>query len=128
MMDARRIGKEGEAFAACFLEHRGYQILDRNYHSPYGEIDIIAADSRYIVFVEVKTRREGSCVLPAQAVTLAKQRKILLTAMLYLQAFPTELQPRFDVVEIMTQGGVFRKEKVTHLEDAFRLEEKHGIF
>ncbi len=127
-MQSRRIGKEGEAFAACFLEHKGYAILDRNYHSPYGEIDIIAADGRYIVFVEVKTRREGSIVFPAQAVTLAKQRKILLTAMLYLQAYPTKLQPRFDVIEITTHNSMFRMEGITHLENAFQLEEKHGIF
>ena len=60
-------GLAGEVLAARFLREKGYTILSSNYHSRFGEIDIIANDGPYIVFVEVKARSEGSMILPREA-------------------------------------------------------------
>lgn len=102
---SQNTGRAGEDYAAEWLEKHGYRIVERNYHSRFGEIDIIAEDSQYIVFVEVKTRAQGSIVSPAEAVTRSKQKKILLTAQLYLQKSPSPLQPRFDVAAVTTLYG-----------------------
>lgn len=98
----RNTGRAGEDYAAEWLAFHGYSILARNYHSRFGEIDIIAKDSQYIVFVEVKTRERGAMVSAIQAVTKAKQQKIILTAQKFLQENPTALQPRFDLAAVDT--------------------------
>ena len=73
MNDASRIGAAGEDFTADRMKQRGYRILARNYQTRYGELDIIAASPRYIVFVEVKTRLPGSLAEPETFVTPSKQ-------------------------------------------------------
>ncbi len=93
-------GIAGEVIAARFLREKGYRVLSSNYRSRFGEIDIIAQDGRHIVFVEVKARSEQSMIMPREAVTESKQQKILRTAALYIRAYPSNLQPRFDVVEV----------------------------
>lgn len=93
-------GARGEAFAAAQLQARGCTILEQNYHSRYGEIDIIAQEGAYLLFVEVKTRRAYGLTGPLEAVTLPKQQRILKTAMCYLQVHFFDLQPRFDVVAV----------------------------
>lgn len=100
MSESYHIGMLGEEFTAQRLQQRGYRILARNYHTPYGELDIIAATQKYIVFVEVKTRRDASMVQPEENVTPSKQKRLLRAALLYLQRHPTELQPRFDVAGV----------------------------
>nr|WP_207747810.1 YraN family protein [Clostridium sp. D33t1_170424_F3] len=109
-------GRDAEDRAAAYLEGRGFHILERNYHSRFGEIDIIAEDGRYIVFAEVKGRASSAYACPAEAVTPAKQRKIVYTALLYLQAHPTDLQPRFDVIGILAGEP---EPLLEHLENAF---------
>lgn len=96
-MPANPLGRRAEDFAAGVLTEQGYRILVRNYHSRYGEVDLIAVSSDTICFVEVKARREKSMVPAVQAVTAAKQKKIIATALYYLQEHPSDLQPRFDV-------------------------------
>ena len=96
-------GAAGEVLAARFLREKGYQVIGSNYRTRQGEIDIIACDKAYILFVEVKSREEGSRFMPREAVTAEKQRRIVLTALRYLQERPTTLQPRFDVIEIITR-------------------------
>jgi len=91
----------GERYAVRLLEEKGYRVLERNFHSRYGEVDLIISDGQYICFVEVKTRRQGSMVGGFTAVTMSKQRKIIATALLYLQQNPSDLQPRFDVLSIL---------------------------
>lgn len=98
-------GAAGEVLAARFLRSKGYTILVSNYRTRFGEIDIIAADAQYIAFVEVKTRSEDAYYAPREAVTEMKQQRIIKTAGLYLRSFPTDLQPRFDVLEIVTKKG-----------------------
>ncbi len=99
-MYATTKGVAGEVIAARFLREKGYTILSSNYRSRFGEIDIIATDGPYIVFVEVKARSDNSMLMPREAVTPDKQQKILRTAALYIRAYPSNLQPRFDVVEV----------------------------
>lgn len=113
-------GASGEQYAAEYLEKKGFEIIRRNFHSRFGEIDIIAKDSRCLVFAEVKTRESGSLIGPFEAVTVSKQRKIIKTAMLYLQANPTGLQPRFDVAGIITKNGV--PVSIQYLSNAFACE------
>lgn len=93
-------GRTGEEYTAQWLREQGFSIIAQNYHSRYGEIDIIAEDGEYIVFTEVKVRRRGSMVSPLEAVTAQKQKKILLTAQAYLVKSQYALQPRFDVAAI----------------------------
>lgn len=102
---AKKAGRAGEDYTALWLENHGYSIVERNYHSRYGEIDIIVRDSQYIVFVEVKTRASGSMVPGAAAVTPSKQQKLLLTAQTYLMKSQCALQPRFDVAAVTTLHG-----------------------
>lgn len=116
---ANTSGSVGESCAAEYLSKCGYRILERNYHSRFGEIDIIAENDQYIIFTEVKTRRELSLVNPEQAVTPAKQRRIAKTALLYLQSHPTGLQPRFDVIGIVTAGEKHAVQSLQHIENAF---------
>ncbi|MBW7574025.1 YraN family protein [Caproiciproducens faecalis] len=112
-------GKLGEDRAAQLLEQKGYRIVARNFHSRFGEIDLIAENKEYLVFAEVKTRDEHYCVSPLEAVTAGKQKKIIKTALLYLQSHKTALQPRFDVIGIVTREEPFTLLSVEHIENAF---------
>ncbi len=111
------IGNSGEAFVAEYLKKKGYIISARNYHSRYGEIDIIAENDDEILFVEVKTRKESSVVRPYEYVNTAKQRKIFITASIYLQHNGFGLRPRFDVAEVFTSDG--GKMRLNYFENAF---------
>ena len=124
---AKPAGDRGEDCAARFLEKNGYTILIRNYHSRYGEIDMIAADGSYILFVEVKTRGQNSLGRPAEAVDQRKQKKLMRTAADYLQKHSTDLQPRFDLVEVFLTGGLAEAE-IHHIPNAFWLEDEYGLF
>ncbi|MDL2232809.1 YraN family protein [Ruminococcaceae bacterium OttesenSCG-928-L11] len=98
-------GRRGEEFAVRTLVEEGLRILAVNYHSRYGEVDIIATDGESLCFVEVKTRKEGSMVPPEQAVPLSKQRKIIKTALQYMGESELEYQPRFDLFAVVTGSG-----------------------
>ena len=91
-------GAWGEECAAAYLRRRGYRILARNYSCRFGEIDIIAADRHYVVFVEVKLRASDRFVRAGAYVTTAKQARIRTAASLWLAEHETQLQPRFDVI------------------------------
>lgn len=122
-------GAAGEILAARFLRDKGYTLLAANYRSRFGEIDIIARDGEYIAFIEVKTRQEGALYTPKEAVNQAKQRRILKTAAFYLSRHPTELQPRFDVVEIITdRKNPMRALAWDHLMGAYEAGDLSGAF
>lgn len=122
-------GLAGEVLAARFLRDKGYTILSSNYRSRFGEIDIIAVDGRYIVFVEVKARSEGSMILPREAVTYDKQKKLLRTAALYMRAYPSNLQPRFDVVEVwLSDADPMIPLQIDHLINAYEAGDLHEAF
>lgn len=110
-------GVAGEEFTVGYLQKRGFEILRRNFHSRFGEIDIIARDARFLVFVEVKTREKNSMVNPLEAVTASKRRKIIRTALAYLQQYPEDLQPRFDVAAVTAVRGI--PESLNYFENAF---------
>ncbi|MEG1761310.1 MAG: YraN family protein [Hydrogenoanaerobacterium sp.] len=115
--EKRRIGNGGEDRAAEYLEDENYKIIQRNYNTGVGEIDIIAQNDKYIIFAEVKTRSEASLETPAEAVTKAKQRRIIKTTQKYLSENSCSLQPRFDVIEVITSEGAITG--INHLENAF---------
>lgn len=101
MSDRREFGQEGESIAIRYLKKNGYKILEQNYRTKLGEIDIIAKDKDTIVFVEVKARRSRRFGNPKYAVTPKKQRKISMVALYYLKAAKqNDAKARFDVVAI----------------------------
>lgn len=99
-------GNFGEDLACKYLEKNNYQILDRNFTSYRGEIDIIALEKNTIVFIEVKTRAQTFCGAPAEAVNRQKKKQIYKVAEYYL--YDNNLlnaEVRFDIVEIYLQGS-----------------------
>ena len=117
MENRKLIGRRGEQTAAEYLKKKKYRIIGLNYACRYGEIDVIAENRRYIVFAEVKQRKNASFAEAKEFVTAAKQQRIVTTAQLWLQSNPTEKQPRFDVIEIYGEAGT--PEKINHIENAF---------
>ena len=115
------VGAWGEAQAAEYLRKKHYKILAAGYHSRFGEIDLIAENRNYLVFVEVKVRKNDSFAQAHEYVDRKKQDKIRVTASMYLSENPTKLQPRFDVVEIYASDGVNTAHpQINHMEDAFQ--------
>ena len=104
-MERRELGAWGEERAAKYLRGKGYTILERNFRCRSGEIDIIARRGGVIAFVEVKLRRDADFAEAREFVTAAKQRRVILTAEYWLASHQTELQPRFDVIEIYAPYG-----------------------
>ena len=107
-------GKKGEAEAIAFLENEGYKIIETNFKTKLGEIDIIAKDNENrIIFVEVKARDTARFGYPREAVNNEKQRTIKRVAELYLKIKKqTKAYTRFDVIEILAG-------KITHIKNAF---------
>lgn len=123
MSDKQEKGKLGEDAVCEELKRRGHTIVARNYHKRVGEIDIISRSGDYLVFTEVKTRKKGSMVSGAEAVTSAKKKKIILTADAYLTENPCDLWIRYDIAEVeITRGKMPRVIKVEIYEDAFDTE------
>lgn len=118
--DRRQYGQSGEAVAVEHLERQGYTILERNYRTRLGEIDIIAKDGGVLVFVEVKARRSWRHGHPKYALTPAKQRKISMVALIYLKAHggTTHTRARFDVVTVQKVDG---RPEVEVIRNAFEL-------
>lgn len=112
-------GKIAEHKTAIYFRKKGYAILEHNYTSRFGEIDLIVENGEYIVFVEVKGRNENSIAMPREFVDEFKQKKIIATANVYLSQNNLNLQPRFDVVEIYIVNNKIKSLK--HLENAFGL-------
>ncbi len=121
MTEARlALGAWGEDQAVEYLRQQGMKIIERNFRTPVGEIDIIARHKSVLLFVEVKTRRSNAFGTPQEAVGQRKQRQIIRTAQWYLQNHKNiKLQPRFDVVAILCQSD--GTALITHLPDAFSL-------
>ncbi len=110
----RESGTVYENKAVLFLQEKGFQILERNFYTRFGEIDIIAMDRDYLVFVEVKYRKDQKKGDPAEAVTVYKQRRIRRVAEHYLYSRPYggDVPCRFDVVSVL--GA-----EVSWIKDAF---------
>lgn len=112
MKNTTVIGKIGEDNACDFLIKKGYEILFRNFHSRFGEIDIIATKDDVLAFVEVKKRKNTDFGQPSEYVTLKKQQKIIKTATIFLMEHDLDLQPRFDIIEVY-------KNQINHIKSAF---------
>lgn len=102
-----------------YLQRQGIRILERNYRTPVGEIDIIARKGKTLLFIEVKTRRTPAFGTPQEAVGPTKQRQIVRTAQWFLASGQGRgLQPRFDVLAVRPEEGSAR---IEHIENAFGL-------
>ncbi len=110
-MNKRKIGTQKEETAAAYLRECGMTILEMNFRSRMGEIDIVASDADYTVFVEVKYRKTASAGVPEEAVGISKARTISKTADYYrvLKKLPPDAKIRFDVVAI--EGSTIRWHK-----------------
>ena len=115
----QNIGEKGEEYTVKFLEKKKYKILERNYRKRYGEIDIIAENKNYIVFVEVKTRHNDSMTSAADAVNRQKQIRIIKTASQYLSENETEKFCRFDVCEVYVNADNLKLVNINYIEAAF---------
>ena len=127
-------GAWGEKAARLYLEKRGWHTAATNFRTRFGEIDIIAENAQYVIFAEVKTRKNARYGPACEAVTPAKQAKIIAAAQAWLQEHPggtvvnvacwlqehpTEKQPRFDVIEVYGEENASVPPRINHLENAF---------
>ncbi|MDR3112598.1 MAG: YraN family protein [Elusimicrobiota bacterium] len=111
-MNKQNIGFEKEKDIANFLIGKGFEILNLNFTLPCGEIDIVAKDKRDIVFIEVKYRKSNYAGTPQEAVSIQKQKKLIKTALIYMQQNEISANVRFDVAAIS-------KDKIEIIRSAF---------
>ena len=115
------MGAWGEELAAAWIRKQGGTVLAANFRCRFGEIDLICEEKGYLCFAEVKLRKSDSFAQAREYVDRHKQDRIRLTASMYLSKYPTDLQPRFDVIEIYApEGQGTINPKIQHLEDAFQ--------
>lgn len=116
MQNKRSVGAEKEELALAYLSEQGALLLERNFYFRGGEIDLIAKDGEYVCFIEVKYRKSDRFGSPEEAVTVAKQRKIIQGARFYLyqHRYPLDTPCRFDVISVY-------KDQITWMKDAFAL-------
>lgn len=121
-MDRNKLtGRWGESLAAEYLRKKRYTLVAMNYTCRFGEIDLIVRNRRFIVFVEVKLRKSEQFARAAEFVDQSKQDRIRTTASIWLSQNETDLQPRFDVLEIYAPDGMQTvKPKFNLIEDAFQ--------
>lgn len=115
------LGSWGESVAAEYLRRKRYTLIAANYRCRLGEIDLIAENRTYLIFVEVKLRKSARFAQAREFVDHKKQERLKQTALLYLaQHEENTKQPRFDVIEIYAPNGLqTKKPEIHHLEDAF---------
>lgn len=120
MGKSNQLGKWGEALAAEYLRKKRYAVLASGFRCRFGEIDLIASSREYLVFVEVKLRKNSEFAQAREFVDWKKQNRIRTTAAMYLSLHPSEKKTRFDVVEIYAPEGMeTARPVINHLEDAF---------
>lgn len=112
-MNKREIGNIGESIAIKYIKKLGYKLLDKNYTTHLGEIDIIAQDKDYVVFIEVKLKHSDIFSMPSESVTNRKQHKYCMVATQYLTyKRMMHMDTRFDVIEV-------HNKTVNHIINAF---------
>ncbi|HLR91170.1 MAG TPA: YraN family protein [Balneolaceae bacterium] len=115
----KQIGDHGEELAASYLEAKGWLIFDRNYRFEKAELDIVATDRNYIIFVEVKTRSNTYFGRPEEYVTPIKKRNLKKAAEAWIYERKMETAVcRFDIISIVQQDK--GAPEITHYKDAFR--------
>jgi len=117
-VDARQRGEWGEELALDYLLKNNYSTVAKRFRSRFGEIDLIVKNNEFLVFVEVKLRKNSNFAHAREYVGREKQRKITATANLWLVSHKTRLQPRFDVIEIYAPDESAQPE-IIHIENAF---------
>ena len=121
MSDFLKLGGRGEALAWDFLKKQGYNLIEKNFRNRFGEVDIIAKKDGFLIFLEVKTRRDDRFGIGAESVDWRKRQKLTRVAQAYLQTRGLENRPaRFDVLSV-TWDGVQEPDFLL-LEDAFTVE------
>lgn len=108
----KALGQKGERRARRYLFWHGWKILDKNYKTPFGEIDIVARKKDVIAFIEVKTRLSDIFGLPSEAVDKRRQSRYIMGANYYLVNRNIDLTVRFDIIEIF-------RGQLNHIENAF---------
>ena len=132
-MNIGATGRAGEKAALAHYLRRGYELIERNYQTRYGEIDLIMRNEDFLAFVEVKTRTSASRMSGVMAMTRSKKQKIFKSALLYRQSVHLDLQPRFDVVDItghwivVDDAEQFQADRITVYENAFGSEVYDGF-
>lgn len=116
MAKHNELGKQGEDIAVQYLTDKGYEILERNWRNIHKEVDIIAKDGQFLVFVEVKARRSNEYGEPDLAVTKRKQRMLIAAANAYITRNKLDVETRFDIISIIFKDG---ESVIDHIEDAF---------
>jgi putative endonuclease len=116
MAESHNLGQKGEDLAADHLKNTGFKILIRNWKWGKHEIDIIAENNEFIIFVEVKTRSNDFRMHPVAAVTREKQKSIIWAANGYLQKFKIDKEARFDIITVIMLVDSY---KIDHIEGAF---------
>lgn len=120
MKKSNLTGPWGEALAAEYLRKKRYTVVASGYRSRFGEIDLVVQNRTYLVFVEVKLRKNADFAQAREFVDSRKQERLKTTAEIFLSQYPTKLQPRFDVIEIYAPEGIHTLHpEINHLEDAF---------
>ncbi len=120
LLNTKQKGDYGENKAAAYLKRKGYKILERNYRTRFGEIDIIARKKDVVAFVEVKARSNDDFGTPDEAVDFRRQCRMCRTAKFYMMN-KDETSVRFDVIEVYLTDG-----RINHYEDAFYYKEGYG--
>lgn len=110
------LGIKGEQAAASFMKRKGYKVLKRNWRMHRYEIDIVAEDDEYIIFVEVKTRTSRDWGNPEDFISKSKIKRIVEAADLYLQINDIDKPARFDIISALWNGKTF---EIDHIDDAF---------
>ena len=114
------VGAWGDSLAANYFIKKRFTVIAAGFRCRHGEIDLIAQNKKHLVFCEVKLRKSNRFAEAKEFVDTYKQNRLRITAEYYLSMYPTDLQPRFDVIEIYAPDGVATKQPVViHLEDAF---------
>ena len=116
MSETKELGNQGEDFASSFLAEKGYKIVSRNWKLGANEIDIIAENKEFIVFIEVKTRSENFLEHPYTAVTSSKQKTIIRLADNYIRKYNIDKESRFDIIALIKNNDKF---EIEHIENAF---------
>ena len=114
-MDRQEVGKLGEKAARQFLKKRGYRIHETGFRCPHGEIDIIAQQKDYLVFVEVRTKSSLDFGTPEESITQAKKEKLIASALTYTtthQNLPSLWRIDFVAVELDDKGKTRRIELI----------------
>ena len=131
-MYKKSFGNTGENSAAMYLSDKGYHIIARNVYVGHSEVDIIAQDGNFLVFVEVKTRRQypdrpDMFGRPSDRVDERKKNALIRAALEYTKTYPLELTPRIDVIEVYIDplSETYKVLSIRHFENAVK---KKGKF